>query len=63
MLLSVPVRGDGTIDSTKTQIVEEIATWMKTNGECIFSTRPWKIFGEALVPLISSNIGQAWWRG
>jgi alpha-L-fucosidase len=46
MLLSVPVRGDGTIDSDETAIVEEIATWMKTNGECIFSTRPWKIFGE-----------------
>lgn len=25
---------------------EVIARWMKTNGECIFSTRPWKIFGE-----------------
>ena len=46
MLLSVPVRGDGTIDSDETAIVEEIATWMKSNGECIFSTRPWKIFGE-----------------
>ena len=46
MLLSVPVRGNGTIDSDETAIVEEIATWMKTNGECIFSTRPWKIFGE-----------------
>lgn len=46
MLLSVPVRGDGTIDSDETAIVEEIAAWMKTNGECIFSTRPWKIFGE-----------------
>jgi alpha-L-fucosidase len=46
MLLSVPVRGDGTIDSDETAVVEEIARWMKTNGECIFSTRPWKIFGE-----------------
>jgi alpha-L-fucosidase len=46
MLLNVPVRGDGTIDSDETAIVEEIATWMKSNGECIFSTRPWKIFGE-----------------
>jgi len=46
MLLSVPVRGDGTIDSDETAIVEEIAIWMKTNSECIFSTRPWKIFGE-----------------
>jgi alpha-L-fucosidase len=46
MLLSVPVRGDGTIDSDETAIVEEIAVWMKSNGEGIFKTRPWKIFGE-----------------
>ena len=46
MLLNVPVRGDGTIDSDETAVVEEIASWMKTNGESIFSTRPWKIFGE-----------------
>ncbi len=46
MLLNVPVRGDGTIDSDERAIVEEIATWMKNNGESIFGTRPWKIFGE-----------------
>lgn len=46
MLLSVPIRGDGTIDSDETAVVEEIAAWMKFNGESIFSTRPWKIFGE-----------------
>jgi alpha-L-fucosidase len=33
--------------------VEEIAAWMKTNGEGIFSTRPWKIFGEG--PAQESN--------
>lgn len=46
MLLSVPVRGDGTIDSDERAVVEEIGAWMKNNGECIFGTRPWKIFGE-----------------
>jgi len=46
MLLSVPVRGDGTIDSDETAVVEGIAVWMKANGEAIFKTRPWKIFGE-----------------
>ncbi|HEX3024477.1 MAG TPA: alpha-L-fucosidase C-terminal domain-containing protein, partial [Chitinophagaceae bacterium] len=46
MLLNVPVRGDGTIDSDERAIVEEIGVWMKANGESIFGTRPWKIFGE-----------------
>ncbi|HUA68927.1 MAG TPA: alpha-L-fucosidase, partial [Candidatus Saccharimonadales bacterium] len=46
LLLSVPVRGDGTIDSDEVKIVEGIADWMDVNRECIFDTRPWKVFGE-----------------
>jgi alpha-L-fucosidase len=46
LLLSVPVRGDGTIDEKETAIVEGIADWMEVNKEAIFETRPWKVFGE-----------------
>jgi len=46
LLLSIPVRSDGTIDADEVKVVEGIATWMDTNRECIFSTRPWKICGE-----------------
>ncbi|MGI4759318.1 MAG: alpha-L-fucosidase [Janthinobacterium lividum] len=46
LLLSVPVRGNGSIDDQERAIVEGIAAWMQTNGESIYGTRPWKIFGE-----------------
>ncbi|MFN8251862.1 MAG: alpha-L-fucosidase [Ferruginibacter sp.] len=46
LCLSVPVKGDGTIDSDERKIVEEIGAWMKINNECIYDTRPWKMFGE-----------------
>lgn len=46
LLLSVPVRSDGTIDSDELAIVEGIADWMAVNKEAIFDTRPWKVFGE-----------------
>ena len=46
LCLSVPVRGDGTIDSDERKIVEEIGQWMQKNSEAIYDTRPWKIFGE-----------------
>lgn len=46
LCLSVPVKGDGTIDSDERKIVEGIGAWMKINSECIYDTRPWKIFGE-----------------
>ncbi|MGG9963071.1 alpha-L-fucosidase [Ferruginibacter sp. SUN106] len=46
LCLSVPVKGDGTIDSDERKIVEDIGKWMAVNSECIYDTRPWKIFGE-----------------
>jgi alpha-L-fucosidase len=46
LLLNVPVRGDGTIDDDELAVVEGIAAWMEVNQECIFGTRPWKVFGE-----------------
>jgi len=46
LLVSVPVRGNGSIDDQERAVVEGIAAWMQVNGESIYGTRPWKIFGE-----------------
>jgi alpha-L-fucosidase len=40
------VRGDGTIDDQEIAFLEGFGKWMKTNGEAIYNTRPWKTFGE-----------------
>lgn len=49
LLLSVPVRGNGTIDEQERAIVEEIGRWMTVNGEGIYDTRPWQVLGEGPV--------------
>jgi alpha-L-fucosidase len=46
LLLSVPVRGDGTIDEDEAAFLEGMAAWTRVHGEGIFGTRPWKIAGE-----------------
>lgn len=46
LLLNIPIRGDGSIDEKEEDILEGIATWMEVNLESIYSTRPWKTFGE-----------------
>jgi len=46
LMLSVPVRRDGTIDEDEVKIVSEIGAWLKVNGEAIYGTRPWQIYGE-----------------
>lgn len=46
LLLNIPVRGDGSIDSEERAVVEQVAAWMQVNSEAIYSTRPWNVFGE-----------------
>jgi alpha-L-fucosidase len=46
LLLSVPVRGNGTIDEKEEKILNDIAAWMDVNSEGVFGTRPWTIYGE-----------------
>jgi alpha-L-fucosidase len=46
LLLSIPLRGDGTIDADERKILETLGEWMGRNGEAIHGTRPWRTFGE-----------------
>jgi alpha-L-fucosidase len=45
-ILNIPGKPDGTIDSKERLILERIAAWFKINGEAIYATRPWTVFGE-----------------
>ncbi len=56
LLLSVPQRGDGSIDDKERKILEEIAAWMAVNSEGVYGTRPWKIFGEGPVAETSNPL-------
>jgi alpha-L-fucosidase len=57
-LLSVPVRGDGSIDSEERRIVQEIAGWMGRFGDAIYGTRPWKIYGEGPTQVGAGMFGE-----
>lgn len=54
MLLSVPLRADGTPDEKELAIMKEFGAWMKVNCEAIVKTRPWKVFGEG--PIANADI-------
>ena len=45
-ILNIPGKPDGTIDSKEIAVLDEIAAWLKVNGEAIFETRPWTVYGE-----------------
>jgi alpha-L-fucosidase len=61
LLLSIPVRGDGTLDSDEMKFLDEMTKWMAVNQECIFATRPWAICGEG--PSLTADNGKGYLEG
>jgi alpha-L-fucosidase len=46
LLLNIGPRSDGTIPEEVQQVLREVGAWLKVNGDAIYGTRPWKVFGE-----------------
>ena len=46
LLLNIGPRPDGTITDEETQTLLGTGKWLDVNGEAIYGTRPWKVFGE-----------------
>lgn len=46
LLLNFPLPASGELDADELRVLEGITAWMQVNGEAIFDTRPWKIYGE-----------------
>lgn len=46
LLMNIGPRSDGTIPTEVQQVLLSVGKWLKINGEAIYGTRPWKLYGE-----------------
>ncbi|HZR56619.1 MAG TPA: alpha-L-fucosidase [Terriglobales bacterium] len=46
LLLNIGPRSDGTIPEEVQQVLLDVGAWLDVNGDAIYGTRPWRIYGE-----------------
>ena len=55
MLLNIGPKEDGTFTKEETKILETIGGWLSKNGEAIFESEPYRIFGEGPTDVVEGG--------
>lgn len=48
LLLNVELFPDGTIPPEEKIMLDDVGAWLKINGEAVYASKPWKIYGDNL---------------
>ena len=46
LLLNIGPKPDGTIPDEVQQVLRDVGSWLAVNGDAIYGTRPWRVYGE-----------------
>ena len=56
LLLNVGPKSDGTIPDEARNILLQMGAWLATNGEAVYGSRPWLVYGEGPTKVASSAL-------
>jgi hypothetical protein len=57
-MLNVALRGDGTLPENQAAYLTTFGAFLKTCGEGVYGTRPWKVFGEGPLKMKDGRQGE-----
>ena len=55
LLLNIGPKSDGTIPTEVQTILLNMGKWLAVNGEAIYATRPWKVYGEGPTKVVGGS--------
>ena len=60
LCLNISPKADGTIPENQQEVLRQIGHWMKINGEAVYGTHAWMVYGEG--PIVEKNKSEFDWR-